>query len=609
MESNPEQHILQSVKRFNQRITRLTELSKRLALIRLSIFLVSLITFFFFFALSISSGYWITLFVFIFVFGILTGIQNKIDSSIARIKLWVTIKESNISRLNINWQNITQHNKLITDNDHPFLKDLDIAGHNSLLHLIDNTISDQGYELLFKWLSNYNPEYDEIIQRQKFVKELISETRFRDKFQLQFMLTSKHKLDGNGLYKRLVESNSFKSVNWIFRVLLFVAPVNFCLFILYLLFDIPAYFAVTSLLYIAIHFFNLRYISELFEKAESLFSVLGKFSNIFEFIENNPTYKSKNVLALCSVFRNSGTRPSGEFKKLNRILYALSFQKNPFFELLLNLLFPWDFYFALRFEKVKNEIKDLLPDWLDVCYKLDALIALANFGWLNPDYKFPEIVKSTSEDKDVFSARLIGHPLIPKEQKILNDYSIKRTGEVAVITGCNMSGKSTFLKTLGINLTLAYAGAPVNADEMITPVFRLFTSLKINDSVTDGVSFFYAEVKRLKFLLDELNAQNSVPLFFLVDEIFRGTNNIERLTGSKSYVKAITNKNGCGLISTHDLELIKLESELSSVRNYHFREDVKDGKMIFDYKLRPGPCPTTNALKIMQMEGLPIKVE
>lgn len=609
MQSNPVPHVLATINRFNQRIAKLTAISKRLAIIRLTLFLVSLTVFFCFFALSISLGYWITLFVFIISFGVLTGIQNKIDDSISLNKLWVQIKQSNISRANIDWKEIPLHNKIIADENHPFIKDLDITGNHSLLHLIDTTISDQGYELLFKWLSSYYIEHDQIIERQTLVKELINETRFRDKFRLEFMRSSKYKLDGNELLKRLVQSDSLGSVNKIFKLLLFIAPLNLLLFFLFLFFDAPAYFAVTSLIYLAIHFFNLKYISELFEKAESLLSALGKFSRVFELIETKPPCRSKNVLKLCSVFINKDSKPSIEFKKLNRILYALSFQKNPLFELLLNIVFPWDFYFALRFEKVKSEIKDFLPEWLEVCYKLDALIALANFGWLNPEYKFPQVVKSSPDIDNIFTTKSIGHPLIIKEKKILNDYSINNIGEVSVITGSNMSGKSTFLKTLGINLALAYAGAPVNADELTVPVFRIFTSLKVNDSVTDGVSFFYAEVKRLKFLLDELTTQSSTPLFFLVDEIFRGTNNIERLTGSRSYIKAITNKNGCGLISTHDLELIKLESEIPLVKNYHFREDITDGKMVFDYKLRIGPCPTTNALKIMFMEGLPLDSE
>jgi len=193
-------------------------------------------------------------------------------------------------------------------------------------------------------------------------------------------------------------------------------------------------------------------------------------------------------------------------------------------------------------------------------------------------------------------------------QKVVNDFSIHKRGEIDIITGSNMSGKSTFLRTLGINLCLAYAGGPVNASLFQTSLFRIFTCIRINDSVTEGYSYFYAEVKRLRKLLTEVESDNNMPLFFLIDEIFKGTNNRERRIGSESYISALVGKKCIGLISTHDLELVTLEEILPDIRNYHFKEDVLDGQMVFDYKLREGPCPTTNALKIMQMEGLPIDV-
>jgi DNA mismatch repair ATPase MutS len=208
---------------------------------------------------------------------------------------------------------------------------------------------------------------------------------------------------------------------------------------------------------------------------------------------------------------------------------------------------------------------------------------------------------------ELFRANGLGHPLIRDEKKVTNDFKIDKSGEVLILTGSNMAGKSTFLRTIGVNLCLAYAGGPVNARHMQTSLFRLFTCIRVTDSVTDGYSYFYAEVRRLRALLDALNQPEKLPLFFLIDEIFKGTNNKERLIGSRSFVKALTGRNCVGAISTHDLELVKLEGTVPQVRNLHFREEVVDGQLTFDYILRPGPCPTTNALKIMAMEGLPIE--
>jgi len=154
---------------------------------------------------------------------------------------------------------------------------------------------------------------------------------------------------------------------------------------------------------------------------------------------------------------------------------------------------------------------------------------------------------------------------------------------------------------------LAYAGGPVDAAVFRTNLLRLFSCLNVSDSVTDGISYFYAEVKRLKWLLAELEAADGPPLLYLIDEIFRGTNNRERYIGSRSYIRTLVGQAGAGLIATHDLELVKLADELDQIKNYHFREEVVAGRMAFDYRLRPGPCPTTNALEIMRLEGLPVE--
>ena len=168
-----------------------------------------------------------------------------------------------------------------------------------------------------------------------------------------------------------------------------------------------------------------------------------------------------------------------------------------------------------------------------------------------------------------------------------------------------MAGKSTFLRTMGINLAMCFAGAPVNASSFSAIPFRLFSSINVTDSLDDGLSHFYAEVKRLRALLDILNDDHETPVFFMVDEIYRGTNNRERLKGSEAFLKNVAGKNGVGLVSTHDLELAQLEQSIPELSNWHFAETIEGGKMSFEYKLKPGPCPTTNALKIMEMEGLP----
>jgi hypothetical protein len=384
--------------------------------------------------------------------------------------------------------------------------------------------------------------------------------------------------------------------------------LNIALILLNWLGGSPPYWLFTVPVYIVLYFLNLDSVKHMFSEASFLDTELIKIHAILRFLETYPYHKNTHLAEACRPFEEAAQRPSRKIKKLRRVAGAVGLRMNPAMAILLNLFSPWDFYVASWLEKCKSELAEDFPIWLKTWSKLEAMISLANFVWLNPENTFPEITEIRSEvTKAQFSARQLGHPLLPFSEKVCNDFSLDSSGEMALITGSNMAGKSTFLKTLGVNLVLAYAGGPVSAAYLRTSLFRVFTSVKVTDSVTDGVSFFYAEVRRLKALLQALQEEHSYPVFFLIDEIFRGTNNRERFIGSRSYIRALAGQNGIGAISTHDLELTKLADENDRLRNYHFREEISDGKMVFDYKLRPGPCPTTNALVIMQMEGLPVE--
>jgi DNA mismatch repair ATPase MutS len=302
---------------------------------------------------------------------------------------------------------------------------------------------------------------------------------------------------------------------------------------------------------------------------------------------------------------NKEISPSTRLKKINRVITTLSFRNNPVVWNLAVIIFPLDYYLAYLIESYKEQVKKLLPEWLEVRNKLEVFISLANYAYLNPDNSYPELLDGNNQIH--FKAEQLGHPLIPFDQKKTNNFELHSNGNISIITGSNMSGKSTFLRTIGINVCLAYAGAPVDAKYMSIGMMKLFTCIKVSDSIVDGISYFYAEVQRLKQLILLLEKENKYPVLFLIDEIFKGTNNRERLIGSRSMIKSLLNKKGAGLISTHDLELIHLADENAAIKNYHFKEDISEGKMIFDYTLREGPCPSTNALEIMRINGLPVE--
>jgi DNA mismatch repair ATPase MutS len=255
---------------------------------------------------------------------------------------------------------------------------------------------------------------------------------------------------------------------------------------------------------------------------------------------------------------------------------------------------------SIKVERFKKSIKTNFPIWVNTWHKLEAYSSLAEFAYLNPDYNFPEIIESS----DLLNGKNIGHPLIKSDQKITNDFLISESAITNIITGSNMAGKSTFLRTIGINFLLAYAGSVVNAQKFVISRINLFTCIKVSDSVVDGISYFYSEVKRLKKIIEKIKTNDGYSLV-LIDEIYKGTNNVERLIGSRALIKYFSKQNIYNIVSTHDLELVKIAEELANVKNFHFKEIIQDSKMSFDYKLMLGPCPTTNALKIMQLEGLP----
>jgi hypothetical protein len=460
------------------------------------------------------------------------------------------------------------------------------------------------------------PDLPTIRHRQELVRELTSMTLFRDKLSLKSVLASKsvaEQLEGGSLLHWLNEptaSPSLVPLLWgsgalsLLTVLLFLASI----------FERMPQLWILSLLCSLLLFLNTKKLrGDLFDDAYYLRDAFATLSIIFQYLETYPFGIHTHLKKLCEpFFVDQAHRPSILLKGIARLASAATLEKNRLLWLLVNALVPWDNYCAYRLRRYKRQIAAHLPTWLDVWFELEVLNSLATFAYLNPEYVLPNIHETLSAQNDqvaenaLFRADELGHPLIPVEKKVTNDFAINELGHVVIITGSNMSGKSTFLRTLGVNLCLAYAGAPVNATTFQTILFRIFTCIRVSDSVTEGYSYFYAEVKRLKALLVELEQRDSFPLFFLIDEIFKGTNNRERLLGSGAYIQSVVGRNCVGIVSTHDLELVKLADQFPQVTNAHFREEVVDGHMVFDYILRPGPSPTTNALKIMRMEGLPV---
>jgi hypothetical protein len=537
--------------------------------------------------------------------------HRRVRESISRNSVMVDIKQIQVARIRLDWDRMPGSNQSSAEARHPFETDLDITGERSLHRLLDSAVTKEGSGRLKSWLLNTAPDHLIIKKRQSLVQELTGHSLFRDKLQLHSAVAGKDakgksaRWDSNILVDWIqhgVRKDSQLPTVWLLAAL---AALNLAAIVLAGLELVPRLaWPIVFIVYLGVMISRQGQIATAWGELQELEKALRRFRSVFQYLEARGYGNSPGLAEICAPFRDRRRRPSAELGKLGRLASALGLRTNALLWLLVHAFVPWDFYFSHRLELLKKEVAHLLPLWLDAWHELEALNSLANFAWLNPHYVFPEIVPAST----TFDAGALGHPLLNPEARVCNDFQSDERQRIAILTGSNMAGKSTFLRTVGVNLCLSYAGAPVNAERLRVSLFRVFTCIKVSDSVQDGLSYFYAEVKRLKALLAATEIESGLPVLFLIDEIFRGTNSRERLIGSRAYIRTLASRQAIGIIATHDLELVKLADEIPQLTNFHFRDEVRNGKMVFDYRLRPGPCPTTNALQIMRTEGLPVDV-
>ncbi len=600
------------IARLRRRAVRLNAISQKYWNARRIIFICGVLLALAFCNLASNKTAWCIAALVMIVFSVVTVYHNRVRDSLTRNSLLIEIKQVHIARIHLDWARIPPADPPSSPvAGHPFETDLDITGERSLLRLLDCAVTREGSDRLKSWLSNAWLDAELIKHRQALVRELKAHYIFRDKLQLLSAVARLYtghrggpsRWDSNVLVDWLAREEHKASLLPTVIYLSILSALNIICIVLATLHLIPPIWPITFVVYGGGMILNRQRIATAWEELQGLEKALTHFRVVFGYLESR-SYKSTPGLArICAPFIAEGKQPSQEVKRLGRLAAALGVRTNPVLAFLVHLVMPWDFIFTYRLELVKNEIADLLPRWLNAWHELEALNSLANFAYLNPHYEFPELLAESGR----VVARQLGHPLLKPESKVCNDFELDHDRRIVILTGSNMAGKSTFLRTLGVNLVLAYAGAPVNADGLQTSLFRIFTCIKVSDSVQDGLSYFYAEVKRLQALLAATEADDSLPVLFLIDEIFRGTNSRERLIGSRSYIRSLAHGTSVGLVATHDLELIKLADEIEGVVNQHFREEVHEGRMVFDYRLRSGPCPTTNALTIMRLEGLPVE--
>ncbi|MEX2363670.1 MAG: hypothetical protein WD597_08600, partial [Balneolaceae bacterium] len=578
------QQLNRQIERIGRRISILESWSTKFSYTRLAYFLAGAT------GLYLSSSALSDLLFFLLLFLFLGGFiwlvirHNRVRQTMDQFSFLMQVKKEQIARMNLDWQNLSDYSSSFEIKNHSFADDLNITGKNSLHHLMDTAIYEGGSTRLASWLLEEHPDKKAITNRQRLVRELTDLTIFRDRLQVRANTSKKDVSEKDWTMEQLLKwLRNPQKFNFILTlsVLSLLAITNIALLLLSIAGIIGPYVLITFLLYLGIYNFNSHKIIGLFDSAYQTDKLLKRFGSILLYVEKFRFNRKPGLHEFCKDFKDSSAKPSTYLKKVSKLAGAASLQKNQVLWPLVNMAIPWDMYYSMKMEKLKTELEPKLTKWLDTFYELEALNSLANFAFLNPNYTFSNIEER--EDNLLFEAKGLGHPLIPDSEKVTNDFHVEKGRDLFLITGSNMAGKSTFLRTVGINLCLCFAGAPVNAKSLNTRLFRLFTSINVKDSLGEGLSHFYAEVKRLKQLLVELDKENELPLFFFVDEIFKGTNNRERFQGSTAFLKEVAGKNGVGMVSTHDLELANLEKEIPQLSNWHFEETIEDGMMSFEY--------------------------
>ena len=535
---------------------------------------------------------------FIIAFGITVKKHNQIKKRSELCQKLLLLNKEEKNRLEFNFDGITDGHEFV-DEKHVYSDDLDVFGRNSLFQLINRAGTFRGIQLLANWLKE--PAGNNVIEtRQRSIKELGSIVDWRQKVHAHASNATSKKENEELFFQWLSGEDSIRNKPF-YRLLPYLVILISSVMIVGYFIEVVSFFAFLIPFILTGYFLFkiIDYSRKTYEMTQSGVLILESIENIVRLIEEKE-FNYEYLLNLKSNLMPQNIVASEKIKELRKVFDWLSLRGNQIY-LILNSIFLFDFILLAKAEKWRAAYKDEIAQWFDTIAEFEALNSLAAFSFANEEYAFPTIMEAPF----IFRGKEIGHPLIPTKSRIDNEFSIEDQGTTGVITGSNMAGKSTFLRTIGINAILAFAGAPVCAKSLNISNFHVFTSMRTKDNLEENISSFYAELLRLKMLLEQINEEK--PIMYFLDEILKGTNSVDRHVGAESLILQLNETNAFGLVSTHDLELGKLEKDNEKIKNYNFSSSIIGEEIVFDYKLREGICQSTNASQLMAKIGIQIK--
>ncbi|MEA5457845.1 hypothetical protein VB796_02280 [Arcicella sp. LKC2W] len=487
------------------------------------------------------------------------------------------------------------------ETNHFYSSDLDIFGKQSVFKLLNRTHTYTGAGMLAEWLK-CPAEKSEILIRQEMIAELSSKIDFRQNLEASAILIEEVAEPTDKLLQWSQSPENEEIKKPIFQYGKYLPYLTIPLILAWAFDFLPIGY---PLLMLIIHGFIGKQIyetvSNALDQTMRITGALKAYANLSEIIVNEQfTYPKLTQL------QSELSEASPAIKALEDILNKLGNRANPFFMFIVGIPTLWDIQYFIKLENWKRQHRENLSKWLLVIAEFEALNSLAGLHFANPDFVKPEIL----DDSITLKATNLGHPMIRKAKRITNSIEIEGEGKTVIITGSNMSGKSTFQRTVGVNLILALAGSVVCADAFACSCVQVFTSMRTQDSLEEDTSSFYAELKRLKTLIQAVNSQQlavnsyQFPVFYFLDEILKGTNSKDRHDGAKALMLQLHKTRASGFISTHDVELGDEFEKQGFVANYSFSSEVVNGDLVFDYKLRAGVCHSFNASLLMKGIGI-----
>ncbi len=509
----------------------------------------------------------------------------------------IFINEDELKALDGDFSHFKDGSKFINIH-HPFSFDLDLFGPQSFFQFLNRTSTRRGQKKLANLLGNCEANPEKIKKKQQAIQEMADELNWRQHF------AAKGKTDTDqqdfGLIRQW-SSSSFKLKNEkSVRLMTILLPTLTLLVILFNVFAVVPWEAVM----LAVLFQWIMYaifgkkIKKFHQQFGSRSKILLKYIGMLLDIEIHP-FQSEYLQQLKNGLYFQNEPASQISSKLMKRINELDYGQNLIVSMILNSLFLWDIRCIYKLSKWHQQHHHLLDQWFEVIAGFDALSSLGNYNYNHPGWILPV----PRNEGFIFESEKLGHPLIDAKKRVGNDFVLKGNGKLAIITGANMAGKSTFLRTVGINLLLAMNGCKVCARKMTFTPISLYTNMRTTDNLMNDESYFYAELLRLQELLERI--RKGEKLFVIIDEMLKGTNSTDKLNGSKELIKQLISLGAVGIVATHDLKLTDLAEQYSeAIQNQCFEVQLTNDDLSFDYLLRPGVTRTMNATFLMKKMGI-----